>query len=327
MSAISLPELDGIKIEDENIAQLSQGLLTDKLGFSIKRRYKMSQSMFNLIQTHHGISCSDIDATKKVLRAIGFSDTQPGAPEPLVFKNEKGDHIGQLTAAVLGDEYHTHYVENPETRHQIDLIEIQEAALVPRPCGPPAQGDLIIAFSSADPLKTYRAMVANDHPANFSDPVDVPGEDGIQFVWRDGQHSMITTQDSPFAIVHYNLEDFPRVRKFYEYVLEIPVVEVDVNNDGSGRYQLFGIGGRMDLEVRPDIKRLDLRAWGKHYPAANHFRLIERDIERISARLEETGLGGWVIPPEGPFAFIFGPTSETIETFDKSFAVMMAGTS
>ena len=96
--------------------------------------------MFNLIQTHHGISCSDIVATKRVLRAIGFCDTQPGAPEPLVFKNEKDDHIGQLTAAVLGDEYHTHYVENPETQHQIDLIEIQKAALVPRPCASPAQG-------------------------------------------------------------------------------------------------------------------------------------------------------------------------------------------
>jgi hypothetical protein len=52
--------------------------------------------------------------------------------------------------------------------------------------------------------------------------------------------------------------------------------------------------------------------------------LIERDIPRIAARLEETGLGGWVIPPEGPFAFIFGPTSETIEIFDKGFSGMMA---
>ena len=280
--------------------------------------------MFNLIQTHHGISCSDIVATKKVLRAIGFCDTQPGAPEPLVFKNEKSDHIGQLTAAVLGDEYHTQYVENPATHHQIDLIEIQEAALVPRPCTSPAQGDLVIAFSSEDPLETYRAMVANDDPDNFSEPVDVPEEDGIRFVWRDGQHSMITRQDSPFAIVHYSLEDFPRVRKFYEYVLEIPILEVDINKDGSGQYRLHDIGARMDLEVRRDIKRLDLRAWGKHYPAANHFRLIERDIPRIAARLEETGLGGWVIPPEGPFAFIFGPTSETIEIFDKGFSGMMA---
>jgi len=50
--------------------------------------------MFNLIQTHHGISCSDITLTKTVLRAIGFSETQPGAPEPLVYKNEPDNYIG-----------------------------------------------------------------------------------------------------------------------------------------------------------------------------------------------------------------------------------------
>ncbi len=279
--------------------------------------------MFDLIQAHHGISCSDISATKKVLRAIGFSDTQPGAPEPLIFRNEPSDQIGKLTAPVLGDEYHTHYVENPVTRHQIDLIEIQEKALVSRPCEATAQGDLIIAFSSKDPLETYRAMVDANESGEFSEPVDVPEEEAIHFVWRDGQQSMITTQEAPFAIVHYNLEDFARVRKFYEYVLEIPVLEVNINNAGCGRYRLDGIGGRLDLEVRSDVKQLDFRAWGKHYPAANHFRLINQDIERIAARLKETGLGGWVIPPEGPFAFIFGPTSETIETFDESFTSVM----
>ena len=30
-------------------------------------------------------------------------------------------------------------------------------------------------------------------------------------------------------------------------------------------------------------------------------------------------LGGYVIPPFGGFVFIHGPTSETIEMFDKSF--------
>jgi hypothetical protein len=280
--------------------------------------------MFNLIQTHHGISCSDIEATKTVLRAIGFVDTQPGAPDPLVFKNEKDDYIGQVTAPVLGDEYHTHYVENPATHHQIDLIEIQPPALVPRPCVEPAQGDLIIAFPSKDPLATYRTMADADVSNSFSEPVDVPEEDGISFVWRDGQHSILTAGEHPFAILHYNLEDFERIRRFYEYVLEIQVEEIKVNKDGSGRYRLVDIGGRMDLEVRRDIKRLDFRAWGKHYPSANHFRLIELDIEKVAVRLEETGLGGWIIPPQGPFAFVYGPTSETIETFDKSFAAMLA---
>ena len=280
--------------------------------------------MFNLIQTHHGISCSDIEATKTVLRAIEFSETQPGAPEPLVFKNEPDDNIGQVTASVLGDEYHTHYVENPNTQHQIDLIEIQPAALVPRPCMEPAQGDLVIAFASSNPLETYRLMNEADTTDSFSDPADVKAEDGITFTWIDGQHSMIVQQDKPFAILHYNLEDFAKVRRFYEYVLDIDIEEIAVNPDGSGRYRLKHIGGRLDLEVRADIKRLDLRAWGKHYPSANHFRLIDQDLERIAARLEETNLGGWIIAPQGPFAFIYGPTSETIETFDKSFASLMA---
>ena len=281
-------------------------------------------SKFNLIQTHHGISCSDIEATKTVLRAVGFSETQPGAPQPLVYKNEKDNYIGQLTAPVLGDEYHTHYVENPITQHQIDLIEIQAPALVPRPCPEPAQGDLVIAFASANPMETYRLMKEADPSESFSDPVAVEEEQGIAFTWNDGQHSMIVAQENPFAILHYSLADFAQVRRFYEYVLEIDVEEVAVNSDGSGRYRLTDIGGRLDLEVRADIKRLDLRAWGKHYPAANHFRLIEQDIERIAARLAETNLGGWIIPPQGPFAFIHGPTSETIETFDKSFAAIMA---
>ena len=283
--------------------------------------------MFNLIQTHHGISCSDIEATKTVLRAIGFSETQPGAPEPLVFKNKQDDYIGQVTAPVLGDEYHTHYVENPTTHHQIDLIEIGAPALVPRPCVETAQGDLIIAFPSSDPLETYRQMKAADTTNSFSDPSEVKDEEGIAFTWIDGQHSMLVQQADPFAILHYNLADFADVRRFYEYVLEIDVEEIAVNSDGSGRYRLMDIGGRMDLEVRADIKRLDLSAWGKHYPSANHFRLIEQDIERITSRLEETNLGGWIIPPQGPFAFIHGPTSETIETFDKSFAVQMADAS
>lgn len=276
--------------------------------------------MFDLIQTHHGISCSDINATKRVLRAIGFSQTQPGAPQPLVFKNEQDNYIGQVTAPVLGDEYHTHYVENPDTHHQIDLIEIQAPALRPRPSANPAQGDLIIAFASADPLATYRLMKAADSTNSFSDPIEIEEEQGIAFTWIDGQHSFIVQQEQPFAILHYNLEDFADVRKFYEYVLDIEVAEVSVNADGSGRYRLLDIGGRLDLEVRADIQRLDFRLWGKHYPAANHFRLIDQDLERIAARLAETKLGGWVIPPQGPFAFIHGPTSETIETFDKSFA-------
>lgn len=280
--------------------------------------------MFNLVQTHHGISCSDLAATKKVLRAIGFTDTQPGAEEPLTFRNTAEDYIGRITAPVLGSTYHTHYVENPETGHQIDLIEIQPEALTPRPTWAPMQGDLVIGFPTSDPMATYQVMRDADPDDTFSDPVEVPEENGIAFTWRDGQHSILHRGTAPFAILHYNLTDFERVRQFYEYVLEIKIEPIAVNSDGSGRYQLADIGGRLDLEVRPDIHRLDFSAWGKHYPSANHFRLIQRDIETISNRLIETDLGGWIIPPQGPFAFIYGPTSETIETFDRSFGVEMA---
>jgi non-ribosomal peptide synthetase component F len=46
---------------------------------------------------------------------------------PLRFRGDASsfeDWIGQVTAPVLGDEYHTHYVENPDIPHQIDLIQI-----------------------------------------------------------------------------------------------------------------------------------------------------------------------------------------------------------
>lgn len=106
--------------------------------------------MFKMVQTHHGISCSDIDQTKKVLTTLGFDGHQPGAPEPLIYRNLPDDPIGTVTAPVLGDEYHTHYVENSKTSQQIDLIEIQPAGLVPRPCEAPAQGDLVIGFPVDD---------------------------------------------------------------------------------------------------------------------------------------------------------------------------------
>jgi hypothetical protein len=47
--------------------------------------------------------------------------------------------------------------------------------------------------------------------------------------------------------------------------------------------------------------------------------LIDRDIERITRKIEETGLGGFIIPPANGFAFLRGPAGEAIETFDQSF--------
>jgi len=274
-----------------------------------------------IIQTHHGIHCSDIDATKRVLRVLGFTGHQPGAPEPLVFRNVAGDHIGQVTAPVLGDEYATHYVENPDIPHQIDLIQIRPEALTPRLWSEPAQGDLVIGIPVAEPMAAYRAMQAADPGCAYSEPVEVPEENGIRFVWRDGQHTILTRNPAPFAIVHYNSRDWPSMRAFFSEVLEVPVHDLPSRGDGVDRYRLDAcIGGRLDIEVRPTTPRLDFRAWGKHYPAANHFRLLERDITKIATTIRETGRGGFVIPPENGFVFIHGPVSETIEMFDIGMA-------
>ena len=270
-----------------------------------------------IIQTHHGIHCSDIDATKRVLQVLGFCDHQPGAPEPLVFRNRPDDYIGRVTSAVLGDEYRTHYVENPDIPHQIDLIQIRPEAMTPRLWSEPVQGDLVIAIPNADPLAAYAAMQAADPFCVYSRPVDVPEENGIRFIWRDGQHTILTRNPEPFAIVHYSLQDWPVIRAFFEEVLDVAVHALPDRGDAVDRYRLDAcIGGRLDVEVRRSTPRLDFRAWGKHYPAANHFRLLERDVPTIERRIIESGRGGFVIPPANGFVFIHGPVSETIEMFD-----------
>jgi hypothetical protein len=271
--------------------------------------------MFNLVQTHHGISCTDIEQTKKVLRTIGFTEHQPGAPEPLVYRNLEDDYIGQVTAPVLGDEYHTHYVENPQTGQQIDLIEIQPAGLKPRDWTHPAQGDLVIGIQVDDPQQAYQTMAAADPDATYTAPEQVT--DGLQFDWRDGQRSILTT-GAPFAILHYSPEDFPKARQFFEQVLSI---QVEADTQDAGLFRLLDIGGRVDVRVTDEARRLDFAEWGKRYPGANHLRLIERNLEAISQGLEQTQLGGYIIPPMGPFAFLHGPSGEAIETFDTSFVV------
>ena len=54
-------------------------------------------------------------------------------------------------------------------------------------------------------------------------------------------------------------------------------------------------------------------------------RLIDRDLEGVSRGLEQTQLGGYIIPPMGPFAFLHGPSGEAIETFDAAFAAPQTG--
>ncbi len=270
-----------------------------------------------ILQAHHGIHSSDIEATKRVLRVLGFTDFQPGAPEPLVFRNVPEDYIGQVTSAVLGDEYHTHYVENPDIPQQIDLIQIRPEALTPRLWDQPVQGDLIMAIPVEDPLAARAAMQAADPLCVYGPAIEVLEENGICFRWRDGQHTILTRNPEPFAIVHYNSVDWPCMRAFFEDVLDVPVHKLQARGDGVERFRLdASIGGRLDVEVRSDTPRLDFRAWGKHYPAANHFRLLHRDVARIEQKIRSTGRGGFVIPPANGFVFIHGPVSETIEMFD-----------
>ncbi len=266
-----------------------------------------------LRQIHHGISCTDIARTKAVLRTIGFTEHQPGAPEPLVFKYHSDDFIGQVTAPVLGDEYHTHYVENPVTGQQIDLIEIQPAGLKPRSWVHPAQGDLIIGIQVPHPMQAFAAMQDADPGCEYTQPQPWDSNGAIVFDWRDGQRSVLTT-DEPFAILHYAPEHFAKARQFFESVLDVPVTEMS-----SSTYRLEGIQGRLELAVTPEARALDFADWGKRYPGANHFRLIERDIEGIGQAMQKTGLGGYIIPPSNGFAFLSGPSGEAIETFDRGF--------
>jgi len=276
---------------------------------------------FSLVQTHHGISCTDIERTKAVLRTIGFTDHQPGAPEPLTFRNADDDFIGQVTAPVLGDVYHTHYVENPSTGQQIDLIEISPQALRPRDWTDPAQGDLVIGIQVDDPRSAYAAMCAADAGESYSEPSTIEAEHGLIFDWRDGQRSILTTQ-APFAVLHYSDKDFPRARRFFEEVLEIEVNEIETAT-GTIRYRLEDIGGRVEVAVSASTRVLDFAEFGKRYPGANHFRLINQDIDRIGRKIEETGLGGFIIPPANGFAFLRGAAGEAIETFDVAFGRML----
>ena len=160
-----------------------------------------------------------------------------------------------------------------------------------------------------------RLPQAADPYCRYAHPVTLEEEAGILFDWRDGQRTILTTRE-PFAWLHYSPDDAKDARRFYEEVLSVPWEEI-----APDRYRLVGIDGRVEVVVTPEARRLDFAEYGKRYPGANHFRLIKRDFASIEQGLEATGLGGYVIPPMGAFMFVHGPTGETIEMFDKSFAI------
>ena len=281
-----------------------------------------------LLQIHHGMNVTDIERTKAALRKLGYTNTQPGAPEPLEFRNIEGDPIGQQTAHALGDRYITHYVENPATGHQIDLIQIEGDAVGERPSREPAQGDLTIGMHVGDPWEAYRTMRDADGREGFSEPVEVPEEDGIRFYGCDGGEFLFTRRPDAFAVVHYNEAEFPKTRRFYEDVLGYTVTEIASPRGGARRYALEGCGGRMEFEVRPDVAVPDYQTKAKRYPGANHFRLLNVDMTHVSATLAANPeLGGFLLGPfENGFSFLYGPTNETPECFDMSqFGKAMAG--
>ncbi len=279
-------------------------------------------------QTHHGMCVADLAATKAVLRAIGFSGTQENAPEPLVFENRDGDPVGQQTALTLGDWYATHFIEQPGRRHQIDLIEVVPPSIQPRPSAAVCEGDLLIAIVVDDIGSAFAAMqaAATDHGARWSPLVEVPAEQGARFVGPDGQALLLTEGPAPFAVVHHSPDGWARSKPFYAEVLGMSVEQID---DGAGvdRYRFIGIGGRLEVEVRPDVVEAP-RPWpNKRYPAANHFRFIGLDFAEVLPRLEVTAGAGYLLPAEGGFAFVHGPANQTVELFDVALSGPVDGPS
>jgi len=274
--------------------------------------------MAGLPQIHHGLNVADLELTKSILRKLGYTGTQPDAPEPLEFRNIESDPVGQQTAHALGDRYITHYIENPATGHQIDLIEIEPAYIQPRPSRAPAQGDLTIGMHVGDPYEAYELMKRSDpRSSGYSEPVECPEEDGIRFYGLEGQDFIFTRRPDAFAILHYNERDLPEAKRFYEDVLGFELVEVDSPRDDARRYRIEGAGGRLEIEARADVTVPDYEKQSKRYAGANHFRLLNVDMERVSAKVAETGLGGFLLGPyPNGFAFLYGPTNETPEVFD-----------
>ena len=270
-------------------------------------------------QIHHGLHVADLALTKAALRAIGYTETQPGADEPIEIRNVPEDPVGQQTARVLGDRYITHFIENPATGHQIDLIQIEPPFLQPRPSRAPAQGDLTIGVPVADPLTAYRAFRAADPRDGFSEPVLCPEEDGIRFYGVEGQDFIFTRSPDAFAIIHYSTQDFARARKLFTECFGVTLVDIASPHSGARRYRLNGVGGRLDIEVREDVVRPDFAKFGKHYAAANHFRLLNVNMASVQQRLLASGLGGFLLGPyPNGFAFTYGPTNETVELYDLS---------
>jgi hypothetical protein len=262
---------------------------------------------------HHGISVRDIDAWRAAIAAIGFTEIEPGAETPRHYRNVEGDRIGQYIASWLGEEIHTHFITNPATGQQVDLVQIAPVSLRSRRSDRPLEGDTTVGIPVAGPTAAYERMRAAAPDLAFTDPADIDDEDGIAFA-IEGQHMVLTRRAEPFTLVHYGPEGWARARVFYEDVLGFGVEPLQ-GSCGRDRYRILDCGGRIEIEVSDETIRVP-DADGKMYPGGNHFRLLKPRWDGIEGRLESTGLGSWLWAPRGGFAQVFGPSRESIELYD-----------
>src|SRR6185312_8315196 len=164
--------------------------------------------------------------------------------------------------------------------HQIDLIEIDAAAIEPRPADGPLCGDLTVAMPLPDvDLDEARSALA----AFFGDRLEV------------------CTGGTPWATLHIATSAWPAVATFLTDVLGVPLQPLD-----EGTYRLIGIGGRIDVTVSSATVVVPPQP-GKRYPGASHLRLLHRDLAAIDAAAAGRDDVRWILPPEGGFGFIAGP--------------------
>ena len=271
--------------------------------------------MATLTQAHYGIGVRDLDATTAAIAAIGFTEIEAGAREPRRYRNEAGDAIGQLIAPTHGDEIRTWVVENPATGQQLDLVELTATATrCERPGEAPAQGDLTIGIATDDPEGAYRAL--REATGGLACSAAAPCPDGVAFT-LDGQ-PYVFTRGEPFACVHYARAGFATAWRFYTKALGYRLAPLTADSTGDERWALTGGGGRVELVVDEGTP-VAPAGTGKRYPGANHFRLLNADLAAIAERVEASGLGSWLFPPnEAGFAQITGPTGEFIELYSST---------
>ncbi len=258
---------------------------------------------------HHGISVRDLAAWRDAIAVLGFTAIEPGAQTPRHYRNVEGDQIGRYIAWWLGDEIRTHFIENPATGQQIDLVEIASRSLRPRRTDAPLEGDTTIGVPVDDPAAAYEAMRAAAPDLAFGEAVDA-GEDGVGFT-VEGQRMVLMPEGSPWTRVHYGAAGWPKARDFYTGVLGF-ALRPQSSETGAARFLIEDCGGRVEVEVS-EATACPGEGDGKMYLGGNHFRLLNPDWEGIESRLTQSGLGSWLWQPRNGFAQIFGPSGESIE--------------